>query len=63
MQATLDQSELGQKIQARLTELKDMRQKYFIDAEKNLAAYDAAIAELTKLLQPEPVTEQGATNA
>lgn len=44
--------EITEKIQARLTELLDMRQKYVAEAEKNIAAYNAAIGELERLLAP-----------
>ena len=48
------------RIAQRIDTLRRERDKYIVEAEKNLAAYNAVIAELEHLLQPEP---QGEANA
>lgn len=47
-------------IKARLEQLKNDRQQYVIEAERNLAAYNTVIAELEQLLHPEPQEQNDA---
>jgi chromosome condensin MukBEF ATPase and DNA-binding subunit MukB len=52
-------SELKERIQARIEKLTAERDQYLIDANKQLAAYNAVIAELTSLLEDEPAEDDG----
>lgn len=51
--------ELEQRIAQRIAELKEERQKYFIDANKTLAMFDAAIGELEHLIAPQEDANAG----
>ena len=44
--------ELRQRIEARIAELIERRAQYVEKANKDVAAYDAAIGELTAILEP-----------
>ncbi len=44
---------LEEKIKARIEALKEEQRKFVEEANARLTAYNAAIAELTQLLQPE----------
>lgn len=44
----------------RLTELKENREKFIAEAQRNLAAMDAAIAEMEALLDPDAARQRAA---
>jgi uncharacterized protein YPO0396 len=52
---------LEERTRARLEELKSNRERFMVEAQRNLAALDAAIAEFTALLDPDSVSQNGAS--
>jgi hypothetical protein len=51
---------LEMRTRARLATLKENRERFMVEAQRNLAALDAAIAEITALLDPDSVDQNGA---
>lgn len=49
---------LEDRLQARLDELRANRDRFIQEAQRNLAALDGAIAELSALLEPPAAVEQ-----
>ena len=51
---------LEERLKLRLNELKENREKFIAEAQRNLAAMDAAIAEMEALLDPDAARARAA---
>jgi hypothetical protein len=53
---------LEERLRLRLAALRDNRERFLADAQRNLAALDAAIAEIDALLDPEAARSRAGQN-
>lgn len=66
MTATLvehDVTTLEDRLRSRIEALKENRERFIAEAQRNLAALDGAIGELEALLNPAPAGLNGASDA